>query len=75
MCVFVLAYADCLFLMQGLNYGSMYTFLFVLFVCLFELIDVLCPSQEPWTFRGIASILLDFNPQLERHDIQNVRQI
>ena len=37
-----------------------------LFVCLFELMDVLRPSQQQLSCRDVASILWDFHPPIIR---------
>ena len=38
-------------------------------------IHALCPRQQQWSCRDVASILWDFNPTLGCHDTQNVLHI
>ena len=45
-----------------------------MFVCLFELM-LNVPGNILWSCRDIASISLDFYPELGRHDSQKVPRI
>ena len=45
----------------------------IVLFCLFVLINALCPSQQQWSCRDIASILWDFYPTLGCHDTQGFR--